>query len=241
MTLQIKKLSLILVICYLWSCNNDREQTKDNVHQKLEQYPDGSTKSIRTLDRFDRKQGLAEDFFKGGGLKRKYHFENDTLSGEYESFFPDRLVESKAFFWMGKAVGPRFYYRIDGRIRLYNEDDFDGQTYYVQKYNDSGEISREEGVGISPHLLMPDVKNDTLIHGAWVNVYFFYAEPKGYQNTLIGYFDNTIVPVQYLNSHVGLLQDRLHQGRHTIHILSVLKNAIGVVANDSVSKVIYVR
>ena len=230
-------------MCLIWSCNNVQNQSKTATIQKIERYPDGATKSIKTLDRFGRKQGLAEEFYQGGRVKRKYHYVNDTLSGECETFFPNELRESSRIFWMGREVGPIVFYSMMGRVRLYNEYDFDGEIYYVQKYDDAGKIIKEEGVAVSPDILLVGVTNDSLMRDSRINLYFFYAEPNGYQNKLTGYFDDKLVPIQYFASHVGLLQGQFQQqGKHTLRILSVLRDASGsIVSSDSVIKQLYVH
>jgi len=190
-----------------------------------------------------QKIGIAEEFYDGGQLKKKYTYRNDTLNGEFEAYFENGGIESKGFFWNDKPVGPTIYYGKDGKIRLYNELDFNGDIYYVKKYDDNQKVIKEEGVAVSPNILIYETKKDSLPKDSLVNIFFFYSEPEGSKNTILCYIDSQRVQANYTEHHLALIQKRFSQsGIHELKVVSILNNEADMQSTkDSIIKKITIH
>jgi hypothetical protein len=227
---------------FLASCNNGKNSDQQIGIPKIVYYSSGKLKSKKMVNMLGQKIGIAEEYYERGQLKIKYAYNNDTLNGEFESYFESGGVESKGFFWNGKPIGPAVYYKKNGKVRLYNEFDFNGDVYYVKKYDDSQKVIKEEGVPVSPNILINGTRKDSLVNGSSAIITLFYSEPEGYKNTLLCYLDNDKMQVKYMNPHMALIQKQfLKKGTYELKAVSILKNEDAMqILNDSVIKKIIV-
>lgn len=208
-----------ILLSFIFSCSDKP------VVKMIEYFDNGQVRSeIEYLDSV--KNGCARFYYESGVLKEKYMYVNDTVEGDYIIYDETGLTSSKAYFWKGNPVGPIFYYE-NGNLRLYNERDYNGEVYYVQKFSATGEKVKEEGVCISPN-----VKVDTMPQS--IELFFFYSEPVGYSNQLQVFLNDDLIKIDTLNGHIGVV--RLPRADSSkIKILSSLTSPSGrVICSDSI-------
>jgi len=162
-----------------------------------------------------------------------FYYKNDSLSDIYGN------IKSKSFFWRNKPVGPNFFYE-NSKLRLYNESEYLGGTYYVKKYDSLGILIKEEGLAICPNFYS-DVNSDSASINSFISLYCFYAQPDGYENNLKAFINNSAVELKLLPSHMGLIEAKLDNKRtYEFKIVAQLSYNGKIICQDSCNRSIVV-
>jgi antitoxin component YwqK of YwqJK toxin-antitoxin module len=146
---------------------------------KKEYYPNGVLKSETAFEK-QKQNGICKRYYPNGNLEEKLEFIDDYANGDFCKFenTGDSLV--RGFYVQGAVVGPTYWYHKN-KVVLYNESDFQGNAYYVIKYDSLDQkVIKEEGVAVSPDITLSKDKKSLNSN----NVSFYYAEPDGYNNHL---------------------------------------------------------
>jgi hypothetical protein len=213
------------------NCNSSKQPVENH---KITFYPSGKMESKVSLDQSKKRQGLYEEYFEGGQIKMHLTYYQDTLEGPFQTFAQDGKLESKGYFWHGKQIGPTYYYE-DGMLKLYNEYDYNQKRYYIIKYDTGQKVIKEEGVAISPVLLVNGREIDSLPSNSTSEINFFYAEPQGYKNSLHCMLNGNSVEFKQRQTHVGsILIGGAEHGVYHLKITSTLFNGKTLEASDSI-------
>ena len=176
------------------------------------------------------KNGEAKFYYPNGTLKKIHHFINDKLNGDFFSYDEKGEITVKGYFKEGKAIGSIYYF--DNKfLFLYNERDFNGDVYYVKKYdNTTHNLIKEEGVCISPNIVIRK-SNSENIQELW----FFYTQPDSYVNELFVYMNSNPIKYDILKGHIIRIRINLIEHKNNeIKIFSTLKNGLYVICKDSI-------
>lgn len=189
-----------------------------------------------------KKDGIEQEFFENGKIKKRYEYKNDTLNGSMVEFFDNGERKAEGNFYSGLPIGPMYYYNEQGQLRLYNEYDAEKNVYYVKKYDSSGVLIKEEGVALSPSMLLNNVINDSITTGSVVDIAFFYAKPEGYTNRLKVKLKNSFTLIKDTICHLAHIKTQFTDpGEVAIVVTSQLFNSDSIlVREDSLRKTIVV-
>ncbi|MFT3702998.1 MAG: hypothetical protein QM802_11545 [Agriterribacter sp.] len=233
------KIFHLIFISFLFSCTGGSSTIEKN-NVQVSYYPSGKVKSKIAIDEFGRRNGLGEEFFENGKIKKRYENKNDTLNGRFTEFFESGKQKSNGAFYKGVAIGPIYYYSENGGLRLYNEYDVAQDVYYVKKYDSSGLLIKEEGVSISPNVLLNDKISDSVRVGEAVDVAFSYAQPNGYRSNPSFQLENKYTLNIDTTYHLAHVKTQFGTpGKYTIIAMVKLWNADSVLVHqDSVRKTV---
>lgn len=216
-----------LIFTFLASC-------KENVKIGKEHYPNGKVKKeVRYKNSLKNREEIY--YYPNGVLRKKYFYINDSLNGNFFSYDITGAITSKGHYKDGLPVGPAYYY-YKTHLVLYNERDFNGDVYYVKKYDStSNKLVKEEGVCISPNLIIRSMGGSKR-----QEVLFLYAEPEGYSNTLSVFIGDTRINYDTLGAHVGKIDiSILENTGDSIKIFSTLRsNNSAIICKDSIISIL---
>jgi hypothetical protein len=188
----IMKAAFFLLVIMVSCHSNEKTATVEEAY-----YEDG-TLAAEIPYVGTRREGEAKMYYYNGRLKSKVYYSNDLVHGDFISYDSTGNVWTKGYYYKGKAVGPLYYY-TNNKLLLYNERDFDGNVYYVLKYDSvTGRLIKEEGVAMSPHTRIDSTEG--------INKYellFCYAEPEIYKNSITVLFNSQPVSFERQTGHVG--------------------------------------
>jgi len=227
---------LIIFILLLYSCSKNNNNIMrlyypgtNNIKAEIT-FKDSITSTIR--------DGIAKLYYPNGKIESLGYYVNDSLNGVYKGFDENGIISLEASYWKNKKVGPSKYYK-NGYLQLYNEKDYSGGIYYVQKFDSKGNIIKEEGVSVSPVPYL-DLDSNVVKSKTSVSLYFFYAEPDGYRNSLKAFINDTIVDINILPYHIASITKKIiKQGRNEFKLVSILKKNNNLISQDSCVKELY--
>jgi hypothetical protein len=165
--------------------------------------------SINAISSCQNGKDLKEEFssnfdttyFSFGGIKSiERTYVHNINYKVYTEFYENGKLKYKGGSFRDKWVGPIEYYDSNGIISLYNEVDWNGNTFYVQKFA-KGKIIKEEGLALSPEIFDVSISADIK-----KNLFFIYAQPRGYINEIEVLLDNKKFDYfNFTDHHIGLI------------------------------------
>jgi antitoxin component YwqK of YwqJK toxin-antitoxin module len=214
----------ISILFIFLSCHSDKNIVR-------EYYDSGNIKSEYALSN-GKKNGVQRDFYENGVQRKIAHYLDDILTGEYIQFDSLGRIAAKGIFNMGKAVGPTYYFQF-GKKALYNERDYSGNVYYVQKWDSLGIKIKEEGCCLSKDW----IEDYTVENSKKYRFAFFYAEPDSCNNNITGYINGKQIQVEKTVYHQAVIQIPNLVSSYQVTVYSKLTSKDGqLLCQDSLVK-----
>lgn len=157
---------LFLSLCtYVCSC---RSYEKERI--KVELYKNGVVKKEFEVKGDSIKHGYYHEYYPNGNLKVTARYNENKLDSAYASFYANGQFSEKLNYSNGYLFGEQKFYFDNGALSKYSVVDGFDDVIYVKKWDRNGNVSKEEGVAISPNIYCDKCEDNTIKKG---NVVFF--------------------------------------------------------------------
>jgi hypothetical protein len=208
-------------------------------------YPDGKLKAEINFVQ-NKMSGPARYYFPDGQLKSEVHYVDDLLDGEAKWYHSNGQLEIQSFRVKGKEYGSTYFYNAQGKLEAYHCVDFNDDTIYILKFDETGNVIKEEGVVFSPAIKVLPEDPSALKVDKPVKLLITAAQPPGYSTNIWtrDFIDGKVKsreqhPIE--NSTVTVEEVFSYAGEQGIVVIGELRNQQnGLVARDSIIKVVHI-
>lgn len=157
--------SLLLIFS---SCSrNDKQSEHPALDTAKGFYEDGSLKFEMPM-RNGMLDGAYKKYYPNGNLEMNQNYEDGILKGYSKFFYENSTLKEEVYFVGEKPFGHAYYYYPSGSLETYSSFDFMGNARYVRKYDERGNIIKDQGAVLGQMLVK---EADSLV------LLFSYAKP----------------------------------------------------------------
>jgi hypothetical protein len=109
------------------------------------------------------KENTIQEFYDDGRLKTEYTINDDSLKhGIFKMFYNNGIKKEELAYSNGYLFGEQFFYNEEGDITKYSVVDGFDDVIYVLKFDDKGDVIKEDGMVVSPNVYCPNCKEGTV-------------------------------------------------------------------------------
>jgi antitoxin component YwqK of YwqJK toxin-antitoxin module len=195
----------------------------------------------------NKMNGPAKYYYPDGKLKSELYYVDDLLEGEGKWYYDNGQLESKSFSIQGREYGSTYFYNAQGQLELYQCIDFNDDAMYILKFDEAGNVIKEEGVVFSPAIKVLPEDTAALIVGKPLRFLITAAEPHGYSTSIWtrDFIDGKIknreqYPIK--NSTVTVEKIYSHAGEQGLIVIGEMRNQSNdLILRDSIIKVVHIK
>lgn len=127
------KYSLLLIIVFLYSCNDRKE---------VSYYPNGNIKYEAEVHD-GKRNGVLQSFYENGKLKSKENWKDGFVHGKVENYYEDGKLESISNWVMGQQEGVTKKYFVSGKLKTQSSYDM-SQKLETVIYYENGNVDERQ-------------------------------------------------------------------------------------------------
>lgn len=189
--------------------------------------------------------GTYKHYYEDGKIKAITNVKDGVVSGEDVRFYQNGKKLGKLFFVNKKPYGSGYFYYENGRIATYQCEDFTGEFIYIKKWDEEGNLVKEEGLVFSPNFQITPA-NDVHV-GDTIKIEITAAEPPATKTNL--YLSETVGSRHFreegliMNSTVTFKRVFDMSQDYSFSIVGVIRDSASnnVILKDSVMNVINIK
>ena len=126
--------------------------------QTVGYYPNGKLKLKKNYIK-GIASGWRYDYFENGCLEDMIHFDNGFRNGNSFWFYSSGILKEESNWINDSLFGNAIYYFENGKIDTYSCNDYNGDCFYLIKFDTTGNKIREEGELLAQILVNGDYRN----------------------------------------------------------------------------------
>lgn len=231
-------LLFLFLLNHLYGC-----RSVQNEDVKTELYKNGVVKREFQITKDTIKHGYYREYFPNGNLKIVATFFNSKLDSTYLTFYSNGAFAEKLNYSEGFLFGEQRFYFPNGLLSQYSVVDGFEDVIYVKRWDNKGNIIKDEGVAISPNVYCDKCENSTVRKGEVVTFEGMVSHPpntnaKVVLGDIISNHATNRTPLKIQDNNVIRFQKEFTEiGQYLFFIVCEISDTNGIVIlSDSVSK-----
>jgi len=151
----IYSITVVLLVWWVSSCNepivtnakvkNDRVINLEGKDTIRDYFEDSVTLGCVTPYVDGKKDGEQVWYYQSGDLSKTVKYENGKRYGATKVYYDTGFLMENVYYYNDNPLGHAYYYRPNGLLETYSCFDFEGHPRYVSKYDEMGNVIKNEG------------------------------------------------------------------------------------------------